>query len=104
MRFTISKESKTFTFGLMLAVSFASFTHAAEISETSKKADLLFGGLIKPDDPGLVVLVAQNGKILFEKAYGMADREHSVAADTKTRFRIGSVTKQFTATAILKLQ
>ena len=104
MRFSISEVSKLFVFGLVLAVSFAISTLAAETPEASKKADALFNGLIKPDDPGLAVLVVQNGKILFEKAYGMADREHSVAVDTKNRFRIGSVTKQFTAAAILKLQ
>jgi CubicO group peptidase (beta-lactamase class C family) len=104
MWFSIPGVSKRFAFGLSLAVSFALSTRAAETPESSKKADALFSGLVKPEDPGLAVLVAQNGKILFEKAYGMADREHSVAVDTKNRFRIGSVTKQFTAAAILKLQ
>jgi CubicO group peptidase (beta-lactamase class C family) len=47
--------------------------------------------------------VAEDGKILFEKAYGKADREHGRAAGADTRFRIGSVTKQFTAAAVLVL-
>jgi hypothetical protein len=44
----------------------------------SEKADALLAGLIKTNDPGLAVLVAQDGKILFEKSYGLADLEHPV--------------------------
>jgi len=70
----------------------------------SEKADALLSGLIETNDPGLAVLVAQNGKILFEKCYGLADREHHVPVIPQTTFRIGSIGKQFTASAILKLQ
>jgi CubicO group peptidase (beta-lactamase class C family) len=64
----------------------------------------LLNGVIQTNDPGLAVLVAQDGKILFEKGYGLADREHDVLVTPQTTFRIGSITKQFTASAILKLQ
>ena len=50
------------------------------------------------------VLVAQGSKILFEKGYGMADLEWDVPNSPTTKFRLGSITKQFTATAILQLQ
>lgn len=43
-----------------------------------EKADALLAGVIKTNDPGLTVLVAQDGKILFEKGYGLADRKHHV--------------------------
>lgn len=49
------------------------------------------------------VLVARNG-MLFEKGYGLADRDAGIANTPQTRFRIGSVTKQFTAMGILILQ
>lgn len=49
------------------------------------------------------VLVAKDGKVVFRKAYGLADREWRVPNTPDTRFRIGSMTKQFTAAAILKL-
>ena len=48
------------------------------------------------------VLVAQGGKVLLSKGYGMANLEHEVANRPNTKFRIGSITKQFTATAILR--
>jgi D-alanyl-D-alanine carboxypeptidase len=48
-------------------------------------------------------LVAKNGKPVFAQAYGLADREHKVPDTLKTRFRIGSMNKMFTATAALQL-
>jgi CubicO group peptidase (beta-lactamase class C family) len=50
------------------------------------------------------VLVARDGKIVFGKGYGMANVELDVPNTPQTRFRLGSITKQFTATAILLLQ
>jgi len=50
------------------------------------------------------VLVAQNGQVIFSKGYGFADREKKIANTPQTKFRIASVTKQFTAMAILLLQ
>ena len=49
-------------------------------------------------------LVARGGKILFEKGYGMADIELGVPNTADKKFRLGSITKQFTATAIMQLQ
>src|SRR5579863_6965000 len=49
------------------------------------------------------VLVAQNG-MLFAKGYGLADKDTHIANTPQTRFRIGSITKQFTAMGILILQ
>ena len=50
------------------------------------------------------VLVAENGKIIFSKGYGMADLEWSVPNSPTTRFNIASMTKQFTAASILILE
>ena len=50
------------------------------------------------------VLIAQDGKILFSKGYGLADRVHRIPNTPQTRFHLGSMTKQFTAMAILILQ
>ncbi|MES2773744.1 MAG: serine hydrolase domain-containing protein [Bacteroidota bacterium] len=50
------------------------------------------------------VLVTQKGKIVFIKSYGDADFELGVANNRQTRFRIGSITKQFTAVLIMQLR
>jgi D-alanyl-D-alanine carboxypeptidase len=50
------------------------------------------------------VLVAQHDQVLWSGAYGMADRAKQQVPTAQTSFRTGSVTKQFTATAILKLE
>ena len=50
------------------------------------------------------VLVAKGGKVLLSKGYGMANYELDVANTPQTKFRLGSITKQFTALAIMQLQ
>jgi CubicO group peptidase (beta-lactamase class C family) len=50
------------------------------------------------------VLVAQGGKVLLSEGYGMANFEHAVPNTPQTKFRIGSISKQFTAMAVLQLQ
>ncbi len=50
------------------------------------------------------VLVAQNGDILLKEGFGQANVEAGIHNLPETQFRIGSLTKQFTAAAILKLQ
>lgn len=49
------------------------------------------------------VLVARDGEILLDRGYGFANREWSIPNDGDTKFRLGSVTKQFTAVAIMVL-
>jgi D-alanyl-D-alanine carboxypeptidase len=49
------------------------------------------------------VLLSRNGQILLRKGYGFANEEWRIHNTATTRFRIGSVTKMFTAAAILKL-
>ncbi len=59
--------------------------------------------LTRDNLPGLAVLVARDGKIVFQGGFGFADLEKKISVTPETKFRIGSVTKQFTAAAILRL-
>lgn len=49
------------------------------------------------------VLVADKGKVIYEKGFGLANMEWKIANQADTKFRIGSITKQFTAALILQL-
>jgi D-alanyl-D-alanine carboxypeptidase len=65
------------------------------------KAEL--DALVAQDKFAGAVLVAKNGKTIFAQAYGLADREKKTPNTLATRFRIGSMNKMFTATAVLQL-
>ena len=68
-----------------------------------QKIDSLLLSKYPSSEPGGTFLIAHKSQILFQKAYGMADLERDVALTTKSVFEIGSMTKQFTAAAILLL-
>ena len=68
------------------------------------KADTYLSKLTKGSRFSGSVLMARNGKVLIRKGYGEADREKHLVNTAQTKFRIGSLTKQFTAMAILILQ
>ena len=48
-------------------------------------------------------LVAENGKVIYKGAFGMANMEWEIPNTPDTKFRLGSITKQFTATLIMQL-
>jgi CubicO group peptidase (beta-lactamase class C family) len=56
-----------------------------------------------PEHAGAAVLVIDHGKIIFRQAFGLADAENQTPVTPQTNFRIASITKQFTATAIMLL-
>lgn len=75
-----------------------------QMPEKESLVDMIFDRVIRGDSPGASVLVAKDGEILYQMGYGFANLEHSVLVTPETKFRIGSISKQFTAAAILKLQ
>ena len=50
------------------------------------------------------VLVEKKGAVIYEKAFGLADRELNVKNNIQSKYQIGSITKQFTACGILQLE
>jgi D-alanyl-D-alanine carboxypeptidase len=68
-----------------------------------QKVDSLLTTLYPDGGPGAAVIVAQEGRVLLRKAYGLANVELGVAATPEHAFRIGSMTNQATAVAILLL-
>ncbi|SKC66697.1 serine hydrolase [Ohtaekwangia koreensis] len=66
--------------------------------------DGLYSSLQGKESPGIAILVAKNGEIVYKKGFGYANLKSKTLVSPETKFRIGSITKQFTASAILKLQ
>ncbi len=67
------------------------------------KLDTMFQELYPENEPGAAVLILKGDKILYDKGFGLADLETGAKIDGNTFFNIASVSKQFTATAMLKL-
>src|SRR3954470_17604252 len=98
---------------LCLAIAVAIHPFAASAQQASTAAtvpalgaaqiDAAIGQYYKPNEPGAVVLVAKNGKTIFRKAYGLADAAKGIPMTPDMQLRLGSVTKQFTSTAVLML-
>lgn len=68
-----------------------------------RRVDALFSRYTAPGSPGAVVAVMQGGTVELCKGYGLASIELGVPITPATRFRIASVSKQFTVTAALML-
>ena len=49
------------------------------------------------------VLIMRDGRVLLRRSYGFADRDKGIRADSTTVYNLGSITKQFTAAAVLRL-
>lgn len=69
-----------------------------------KKIDSIFTEFDKSDSPGISVVVKQKGKLIYSKEFGLADLEGLIKIESKTNFRLASITKQFTAMSILILE
>lgn len=72
-------------------------------AERARAIDTMLQRYLKPGAPGAVVMVTDHGVPLFRKAYGLASVSENVALDPGMSLRVGSVTKQFTAAAVMLL-
>lgn len=94
---------KKITILLLLTFTCASaFTQQKDLKTVTDDFDKILSG-IKKDEPGVTALVARKGKVIYKKGVGMANMELDVPMQVNNVFKIGSITKQFTAIAILQL-
>jgi CubicO group peptidase (beta-lactamase class C family) len=87
-------------FACLLANDILAQTTPAELSA---RVDAVFASMNNSNSPGCAVGVISNGEFVHKAAYGMANLELDVALSTDSIFRIASVSKQFTASAVLLL-
>jgi CubicO group peptidase (beta-lactamase class C family) len=99
-------RSRSAVFVQVVALFAATVSQAASFSDYPQDEDRAaqeMDQFVSSRDFSGVVLVAREGHVLFQKAYGLANREHDVPNKVGTKFRVGSVTKQFTAMAVMIL-
>jgi CubicO group peptidase (beta-lactamase class C family) len=94
--------------GLILLTVFAigacdAFAEPSDSPNPETLVDRLFQRFDTPTSPGCTVGVMKDGRIVYERGYGMADLDHDIKITPTTVFMIGSMSKQFTAAAILTL-
>lgn len=89
-----------FPFLLFLLIATFSFSQNKKIE---KQLDDLLSPYFKLNEPGCDVLVVKEGQVIYQKAFGSADLELNVPMKTGMVFKLASITKQFTAVAILQL-
>ena len=79
-------------------------TSAQSTGSLQQRMDALMSEEFPSDGPGATVLVAHKNEIIYRKAYGLANVELQTPMQPEHVFRLGSITKQFTAVAILMLE
>ena len=89
-----------------LTAFFIVFLLTLELSAQSieQKIDKLLYAYFKDHKLNGTVLVAQKGKVLYQKGFGYKNAEEKFANDENSIFQIGSITKQMTAAVIMQLQ
>jgi CubicO group peptidase (beta-lactamase class C family) len=92
--------------GLVLSATLAAqacSSPSAGDDALAKKIDAVMSAVYKPGEPGAAIIVRKDGKTIFRRGYGTADLELGVPVEPDMVFRLGSITKQFTAASILML-
>jgi CubicO group peptidase (beta-lactamase class C family) len=72
--------------------------------DDAKRLDDLFQTWNQPGTPGAAVAVIQHGKLVFEKGFGLANLEYDIPVTPQTVYHVASVSKQFTAMALVLLE
>lgn len=85
---------------LLLAIACAAHLTA----QTAPRFDRQVQAYVHNGDFSGSILVAKDGRVIFQKSYGMANHEWGIPNSEKTKFHIASITKTFTAAAILRLE
>lgn len=93
-------------FVFIAALLVATLLQASSLSGRAEDQDNVAGRMdqfVSSKDFSGAVLVARDGHVLFQKAYGLANRENDVPNKLETKYRLGSITKQFTVMGVMIL-
>ncbi|MHB8526813.1 MAG: serine hydrolase domain-containing protein [Candidatus Acidiferrales bacterium] len=87
---------------VLCAFAFLPLATAAK-NPTAAQIGAIFSGVVAAQEPGLAVAVRKDGHTIFIRGYGLRDLRSGLPIDEHTNFRLASLTKQFTAMAIMLL-
>ena len=91
--------------GLSCAYSAWAKQGGSELSAvTPAQVDEIFSPWNRADSPGCAVSIVHNGGTVYTRGYGMADLSHDAPIGPATPFHVASVSKQFTAAAVILLE
>lgn len=88
---------------LLLAIALLSRAGLASAGDQAQAIESLLTGYRDVGVFNGAALVSENGRVIFKKGFGLADFEWGIPNTPDTRFRVGSITKQFTATLVMQL-
>lgn len=88
---------------VLIGTSLLPISANAAPENLSEEIEVLLDKSYPDDGPGVSVVVTQNGKVIYSGGQGLADLETNTPIKADTIFRIGSITKQFTAATLLQL-
>jgi CubicO group peptidase (beta-lactamase class C family) len=88
---------------ITIAMTLSAHAAAGRIDPLIPRVDALFEDFNHAGSPGASVMVIKGGKVVLAKGYGLANVEERILCGTNTNFRLASVTKQFTAMAVMIL-
>ncbi|MBD0405444.1 serine hydrolase [Flammeovirga sp. EKP202] len=99
------KKNTMFLVLMLIAQASFSQTFNTVKKETKSVIDSIFNTKIeKKKAVGMSIAIVDNGKIVYSNGYGYSNREKEIKASDQSIYRIGSITKSFTALSLLKLQ
>jgi len=87
---------------LLCAFAFLPLATGAQ-NPTAAQIGAIFSGVTSAQEPGIAVAVRKDGQTVFIRGYGLRDLRSSLPINERTNFRLASLTKQFTAMAIMLL-
>lgn len=88
---------------IVLGVLMSILAYTQTINTFEQKADSIFSEAYNANTPGVVASIIKDGKVLYQKGFGLANLETNTTITPQTKFQIGELSKQFTSLAILIL-
>ena len=87
-----------------LLTTFILMIGCSAFAQLQERLDSVLHNSINPGNPGIALYVETNGNTVYSKGFGLADVVGNKSIDSKTNFRLASVSKQFTAMCIVLLE